>query len=211
MGQVLDVLTRHQIEDHFQAPVFDFYGMMEVGAMAWECAPHRGFHINTDAVILEIVRNGMPAKIGEKGRIVATGLHSYAMPLIRYNTQDVGILSRKRCPCGRGLPLLEELEGRCNDFITLPDGRVLLPSFSILLRNLREIRQYRIVQEKIDELIVYLVLEANAPTDLVERVKKAIKMWVGEAMNIRVKIVDDIPPDRSGKLRAVVSYVPVDF
>jgi len=210
-GEMLDVPTRRRIEETFQAPVFNFYGMMEVGLIAWECAPHRGFHINTDTVLLEIVRNGMPAKIGEKGRIIATGLHSYAMPLIRYDTGDVGVLNHRRCPCGRQLRLLERLEGRCNDLVSLPDGRLLPPGFFIFLRNFKGIRQYRIVQERIDELIVYLVLEANAPTDLAECAKEEIKAWAGEGVTVRVKIVDEIPLDPSGKLRSVISYVPVNF
>jgi phenylacetate-CoA ligase len=210
-AEVLDAPMRRQIEDYFQAPVFNFYGMMEFGAIAWECASHRGFHINIDALVLEIVRKETLARPGEKGRIVATGLHSYAMPFIRYDTEDVGILSRRRCPCGRGLPLLERLEGRCDDLISLANGTVLPTSFSLFLRDLKGIRQYRVVQEEIDKLTVYLVLQAKAPSDLVERVKKQIRPWVGETMAIRVKIVDEIPPDPSGKLRAVISYVPVNF
>ena len=210
-GELLDVPIRRKIEDYFQAPVFNFYGIMEGGLIAWECAPHRGFHINTDIVVLEIVRDGKVVESGERGRIVATGLHSYSMPFIRYDTEDVGVLSDRRCPCGRSLPLLEGLEGRCNDFVSLPDGRVLPPGLFISLCNLDEIVQYRIVQEKIDELIVYLVLESNTPTDLAKCAKEKIKAWVGETMTIRMKIVDEIPPDRSGKLRSVISYVPLSL
>ncbi|KPJ62955.1 MAG: hypothetical protein AMS15_02285 [Planctomycetes bacterium DG_23] len=210
-AEILDESTRRRIEDYFQVPVFNFYGMMECGATAWECAPHCGFHINADTVFLEIVRNGLPAQAGEKGRIVATALHSYAMPFIRYDTEDVGVLSEKLCPCGRGLPLLAKLEGRCEDAITLPSGRVLTAGFSISLRDHKGIRRYRIVQEKIDELVVYLVLEANAPLDLAENVKKGLKLWVREPITIRVEAVDEIPPDRSGKLRSVISYVPLNF
>jgi len=210
-AEMLDAPTRRKIEDYLQAPVFNFYGMREFGAMAWECPPHRGFHINTDTIVLEIVRNGKAVESSERGRIIATGLHSYAMPLIRYDTEDVGILSRKRCPCGRGLPLLESLEGRCNDFVSLPNGKILPPGSTAFLRELKGIRQYRIVQERVDELIVYLVLEANPSSDLVERVKEGIKASVGEAVTVGVKIVDEIPRDRSGKLRSVISYVPVNF
>ena len=210
-AELLDRERRRQMEDYFQAPVFDFYGMVEFGAMAWECASHRGFHINADTVFLEIVRNGLLLKPGERGRIIATGLHPYAMPFIRYDTEDVGILGREGCPCGRALPLLEKLEGRCNDFISLPDGSLLPTRFTVLLRSLKGLRHYRIVQEKIDELIVYLVLEAKAPPDLVKRVKKEIKAQVGETMALRVQVVDEIPPDPSGKVRSVISYVPVAF
>jgi phenylacetate-CoA ligase len=210
-AEMLDPRARRQIEETFQAPVFDFYGMVEFRAMAWECASHHGFHINADTVLLEVVRNGMPVKAGERGRIIATGLHSYAMPFVRYDTEDVGSLSTAPCPCGRSLPLLERLEGRCNDLITLSNGKVLTPGFVFFLRGLEGIRQYRVVQERVDELIVCLALEANAPSDLVQRVENGIKAGIGEPVTIRMKIVDEIPPDRFGKLRVVISYVPVNF
>jgi len=210
-AEMLDPRTRRQIEETFQAPVYDFYGMVEFRGMAWECASHHGFHINADTVLLEVVRNGMPVKPGERGRIIATGLHSYAMPFIRYDTEDVGALSTSLCPCGRGLSLLERLEGRCNDLITLSNGKVLTPGFAFFLRGLEGIKHYRVVQERVDELIVYLALETNAPSDLVQRVEKGIKDGIAEPVAVRVKIVDEIPPDPFGKLRAVVSYVPVNF
>ena len=210
-AEMLDAPTRRKIEDYFQAPVFNLYGMTEVGVIAWECRPYHGFHLNVDNYLVEFLRKGKRGSAGDRGKIIVTSLHSYAMPFIRYDTEDVGILSTKRCPCGRGLPLLERLEGRCDDLVSLPDGRILSEGFVDFLRNLRGIRHYRIVQEKIDELIVYLVLEANAPSDLVGSVKKRIKALVGEAVTIRVKIVDEIPLDRSGKLRSVISYVPADL
>jgi len=211
IAAVLDAPARRQIEDFFQAAVFDLYGLTEVGLIAWECQPYHGFHLNVDNQLVEFARKGKRVPAGERGKIIVTSLHCYAMPFIRYDTEDVGILSRKRCSCGRGLPLLERLEGRCNDFVSLPDGRVLAPVFADFMRNLKGIRQYRIVQEKIDEVIVYLVLEANPPTDLAEWVEKGIKARIGEAVSIRLRIVDEIPRDRSGKLRSVISYVPPDF
>jgi len=211
ISALLDAPTRRQVEDFFQAPVFDFYGMREAGLIAWQCQPCYGFHLNVDNQLVEFVRRGKRVPPGMRGKIIVTSLHSYSMPFIRYDTEDVGILSRKRCPCGRGLPLLERLEGRCNDFVSLPDGRVLPPVFIEFMRNLKGIRQYRIVQEKTDEFIVYLVLQANPPPDLAESVKNGIKARIGEAVSIRLRIVDEIPRDRSGKLRSVISYVPANF
>jgi phenylacetate-CoA ligase len=211
ISALLDAPTRRQVEDFFQAPVFDFYGMREAGLIAWQCQPCYGFHLNVDNQLLEFVRKGKSVPPGRRGKIIVTSLHSYSMPFIRYDTEDVGILSKRPCPCGRGLPLLERLEGRCDDFVSLPDGRVLPPVFIEFMRNLKWIRQYRIVQEKIDELAVYLVLEANPPPDLAESVKNRIKARIGESVRIALRIVDEIPPDRSGKLRSVISYVPVNF
>ena len=68
---------------------------------------------------------GKPVPVGGEGRILVTNLHNYAMPFIRYDIGDVGALSDKACPCGRGLPLLAKLTGRTTDFIRTRSGGVI--------------------------------------------------------------------------------------
>ena len=102
MGHLLDENTRKLIESALHTKVFDFYASTEVGLVAWECSERRGYHINMDSVVLEVLdSNGDPVSPGERGRLVCTGLLSHAMPFIRYNMGDVGSLSDENCPCGR--------------------------------------------------------------------------------------------------------------
>lgn len=129
MGHLLDQPTRKLIESALNSKVFDFYASTEVGLVAWECSEHHGYHINMDSVVLEVLDNkGEPVSPGEKGKLVCTGLLSHAMPFIRYNMGDVGSLSDESCPCGRGLPILDHLEGRAYDFFISADGTSHSPS-----------------------------------------------------------------------------------
>jgi aspartate 1-decarboxylase len=104
---------REAIEEGFGVPLFDRYQMREFSAIAMECPEHRGLHIFADLVHVEVLReDGSPAAPGEAGEVVVTGLTGRYMPLIRYRTGDLAVRAGAPCPCGRGLPLLERIEGR---------------------------------------------------------------------------------------------------
>jgi phenylacetate-CoA ligase len=134
------------------------------------------------------------------------------MPLIRYKIGDIGIPGDKKCPCGRGLPLMEKFEGRAEDFIKVPDGKVFAPTiFFVIMRNIRGIKQYRIVQEKIDKLLVYLVPAMDFNLEVTYRVQQEIRKILKNNVHIEIKIVDELPRDPSGKLRSVISKVPIKF
>ncbi|MFC2013194.1 phenylacetate--CoA ligase family protein, partial [Chloroflexota bacterium] len=111
---------RELIREVFGCEVFDIYGSVETPSMATECPEHTGYHVLTPNVILEFIRNNQPVSPGKVGKIVATDLHNYAMPFIRYENGDLGIPLNEKCPCGRGLPLMKEITGRINDIIIGP-------------------------------------------------------------------------------------------
>ncbi len=105
---------RRLIEEVFDCPVFDMYGSREVPALACECEFHSGLHVFSDIRLVEVVRNGLPARPSEEGAIVVTDLLNYGMPLIRYEIGDVGAWAEGPCACGRAFPRLREITGRVN-------------------------------------------------------------------------------------------------
>ena len=80
---------RSTISKAFLCPVINEYGISESGICAFEC-PYGGFHIMSENIYLEIVRNGKNIKDGEIGEIVITQLNNFSAPLIRYHTGDLG-------------------------------------------------------------------------------------------------------------------------
>ena len=88
-GEVLTSLMRHQIGEGFGVPVYDTYGSIEFHLLAWECRTTGEYHVCDDGLIIEVLRDGVPAVEGERGEVVGTDLHSFAMPLIRYKLGDV--------------------------------------------------------------------------------------------------------------------------
>src|SRR5262249_18305868 len=124
-AMVLHDWQRKSIEQVFDCKVTNRYGCEEVSLIACECERHEGLHVNADGVYVEIIRNGRVARPGESGSVVVTDLTNRAMPILRYQVGDVAVVSDRRCDCGRGLPLLERLEGREADYVVTPAGELI--------------------------------------------------------------------------------------
>src|SRR5207253_2509642 len=108
---------RNLISRVFGCAVANGYGGRDAGFIAHAC-PEGGMHISAEDIIVEIVdAAGQVLPPGSAGEIVVTHLATSHFPFIRYRTGDVGVLDRQLCACGRGLPLLKEIQGRTTDFV----------------------------------------------------------------------------------------------
>jgi phenylacetate-CoA ligase len=204
---------REIIEKAFACPVFDFYGLAERVAFASECNAHEGHHINTDFGVIEILnRNLQPVARGEIGRIVATGLHNYGMPLIRYQTSDVTSLKDRKCSCGREFPLMEDVTTKAEDIITTRDGRYI--SSSILthpFKPMHNVAESQIIQEDRESIRVKIVKLPSYDDKDTLYLQEELKKRVGAGMKIDIEFVESIPRTPSGKFRWVISRVPLEF
>ncbi len=199
-ADLLDRPTRELVESAFGVNVIDLYGSLEFGYMAWQCPERRGYHINTESLLMEF-----PAD--PQAGIVCTNLLAEAMPLIRYRLGDLCTPTDEVCPCGRGLPLLRLIEGRANDVVRLGGGRTVTPQAlaDIMVEFYQGLRQFRIVQETIDHVRVLLVPTACGDGTLPVAVETGLRRALGAEVGITIEWVDAIAPDPSGKRRAIVS------
>ncbi|MBX3129906.1 MAG: phenylacetate--CoA ligase family protein [Polyangiaceae bacterium] len=166
-GELLDSQTRWFIENALGAPVVDFYATEETGMIAWECPSRSGYHIDTDLVFVEIVReDGSPAPAGEVGEIVLTNLYQHTQPIIRYRVGDLGAIERSPCPCGRSLPLLTQLRGRKLDFLITPAGELRDP-FRVMavFEHVSGVRWFRVTQLELDRVDVALGYESGLTSE----------------------------------------------
>lgn len=210
-----ETLYEHQrslLEERFQCRVFDFYGLTERAASAQECEEHNGYHVNVENTVMEIINSeGEEAEPGESGEIVGTCLSNYAMPVIRYRTYDLAVAGAGSCPCGRGLPLLQQISGRFNDIITTPDGRWLAPQILIApFKYIPTIREYRIVQEALDRLVVQIVRQDGYLAQDTQKLLGELQSIIGEGVTISIEFVDNIPWTAGGKRLYVISKVPLE-
>jgi phenylacetate-CoA ligase len=200
--------TRILLEERFNCEVFDTYGSREVALMAGECQEHSGLHVSTETVLLEFVSGDEPAASGELGEILVTDLQNYGMPLIRYAIGDAGRPTDEVCSCGRGLPLTKSIDGRVTDFIRASDGRsVPGPAFIYFFADL-PVKKYQVVQYDSDYLTVKVIPDVGYSPSDDQRIVSRIKGIVGNAVNITVEHVNDIPSSsRSGKFLPVISKI----
>jgi phenylacetate-CoA ligase len=199
---------RATIERVFGCRVANGYGGRDAGFIAHEC-PAGGMHISAEDIIVEIVdREGRPVAPGEAGEIVVTHLATGDFPFLRYRTGDVGVLSDAHCPCGRGLPLLAEVQGRSTDFVVAADGTVMHGLALIyVVRDLPGIERFKIVQESLQRTRVLLVPGAGYAPQTAERIRVGLRQRLGANVTVDVETVSDIPAERSGKYRYVASLV----
>ena len=201
---------RAVIEQAFDCKVFDRYGSEEVGLIAAECERHEGMHLNIEHLYIEFLReDGTAAAAGEEGSIVITDLFNRGMPFIRYQIGDVGVPTDRRCPCGRGLPLMERVTGRVADYLKRRDGS-LVAGVSLVERTLTAIpglEQMQVVQPSAGEIVVNVV---RAPdfTPATEQALLSEFRWVfGPGMEIRPCYVQRIPQESSGKYRFAICRI----
>jgi phenylacetate-CoA ligase len=139
--------TRKRIQEAFGAKTFDHVGMTEMGAYGFECEAQAGLHINEDEFIAELIDPETRAPIagGEKGELVLTNLGRIGMPLIRYRTGDLGMLSREPCPCGRRWArLMGGVLGRADDMITIRGINVFPSAIENIVRRHPQIVEFAI-------------------------------------------------------------------
>lgn len=192
----------------FGCRVANGYGGRDAGFVAHEC-PAGGMHLTAEDIVVEIVDDdGRVLPPGQAGEIVVTHLATKDYPFIRYRTGDVAVLSDRHCRCGRGLPLLEEIQGRTTDFVVAADGTVMHGLALIyFLRDLPWVRQFKIVQESLLRTRILVVtdgeLDAARQTDIVRKAQARL----GARVDIAIERVASIPAEKSGKYRYVVSHV----
>ena len=90
-SQVLPDQSRRMIEETFGCGVFDKYGSREFSGIAYECDFHSGHHVMDESYIVEILKNGEPARPGEIGEVVITDLNNFCLPYIRYRIGDLAV------------------------------------------------------------------------------------------------------------------------
>ena len=219
LGIKVAFVTSERLYDHqrddiarvFDCPVANGYGGRDAGFIAHQC-PQGGMHITAEDIIVEIVDSeGNPVPHGTAGEIVITHLATSEFPFIRYRTGDVAVLSDKSCACGRGLPLIEEIQGRTTDFVVAADGTVMHGLALIYtLRDITGITAFKIIQENLQLTRVQIVPgpTCNVPA-AIARIEHDLAARLGDGVTIKVEQVGEIPTEKSGKFRYVISKIGV--
>ncbi len=207
-AELMDGATRRVIETGFGVSPSDFYGSIESGWIAWECPMHSGYHLNSDCLIVEFLRDGKPVAAGEPGEIYVTNLHSHAMPFIRYSVGDMGTPINGECTCGCRLPRMETVEGRTLDCITLPNGRLISPyRLTCTIEDVPGIDRYQILQKTHEHIDVSIIPNARFGSETTRLVTALLEALLEQQIRVNTIIVDRLTKDESGKFRVVCSEI----
>jgi phenylacetate-CoA ligase len=198
-AEPLPPTVRRYLGDVFGAPVFETYGSREFMSIGAECERHEGLHLNVENLVVEAaVAPDQPSDI------LITDLHNLGTVFIRYVIGDAGKLAAHSCSCGRGLPLLESVDGRTADRIKLSGGRTVSGLFFVhLLKELPEILQYQVRQESPDRVLVLLVLSRELSAPSRSLLDSELRRVLGNT-EIVIRRVSEIPVGPTGKHQPVI-------
>jgi len=193
---------RETIEKAFGAPVRDRYGVSEKVVSMTECREGR-LHVDLEYCIVE-VETATETEDFETGSLLVTGLSNYATPLFRYRIGDVGTRSKKPCSCGRSGEVFLHVDGRAEDYILTPDGR-LVGRLDHIFKEQFDVAEAQIIQTSEISIDVLIVPRASYSSGSSRTLKREIRARLGSAIQIEIKVVDSIPREANGKFRAVKS------
>jgi phenylacetate-CoA ligase len=211
IGETLTESLRARCRDQLGVSIADAYSSQEVGVIAIECPQGGGYHVMSEGLVLELLRDdGQPCAAGEMGRVVVTDLHNFATPLIRYDLGDLAEADGP-CACGRGLPKIRRVLGRVRNLLCLPDGRRLWPlvgAFSY--RDIAPVRQFQIVQRSLERVTLRLAVER--PLSVTEETALTEKLieFLGYRFNVDFDYCKpEIPRGPGGKFEDFICEVAV--
>ncbi|WP_157264916.1 phenylacetate--CoA ligase family protein [Azohydromonas aeria] len=191
----------------FGCRVANGYGGRDAGFIAHEC-PEGGMHLTAEDIVVELVdREGRAVAPGTPGEIVVTHLATRDFPFIRYRTGDIAVMDTRRCACGRGLPMLKEIQGRSTDFVVAADGTVMHGlALVYIVRDLPGVEAFKVVQHSRAHTSVQLVVNAAFDRAWSERIAAGFRQRLGAQVRVDVEFVERIAPEKSGKYRYIVSH-----
>ncbi len=190
-------------------PVWDVYSAVETGLMALQCPETRHYHVQSEHVYVEILRdNGEPCDTGETGRVVVTDLHNFVMPLIRYDIGDYAQIG-EMCACGRGLPVIDRIVGRARNMVCYPNGDQAwpLPWLSREMLDIAPVQQIQIIQHSVHDLEVKLVVDNPLSKDAEEAMCAMLTRHLHHEFCYQFSYVGDIPRSTGGKFEEFISHV----
>ena len=181
------------------------YGLNEIGIVALRC-PDGRYHVNSEHCIVEILdKDQQPCAPGQTGRIVVTALTNFAMPLIRYDTGDLGVAVEGACACERTTPGFAEVIGRYRPMHLAPEGTALRVQLitdvidELSLQTLAGLREYQIHQYRDNSFELRLVTLGEPSSELTGSVQSAWDRSIGPGVSLKICRVDRIPTSPGGK------------
>ena len=183
-----------ELEQGFQAPVYDIYGLSAVcgPGIAAQCKEHKGLHLQEDMVYAEVVdpTTGESVADGEWGELVLTTLMEEAVPVIRYKTGDRARFLPSPCSCTTSFRCLDHIPGRVDEVLIIK-GINIAPEMieRVLLNQLGSPVAWNANVEgegAKQELVVRIGITENLFFDqmkrqraMVDTLRRAFAQWIG--------------------------------
>ncbi|MGD9706495.1 MAG: phenylacetate--CoA ligase family protein [Candidatus Delongbacteria bacterium] len=197
----------NMIKSCFNCKIYSFYGQSEGVATAMSCGESMSMHFNMESSVSELAPNDYGQNV-----LIATSLTNYAMPLIRYQINDLTDYEENECLCGRKHKLIKPIKTKSEDFLLTPQGKIISASLlTFPFKNALGIEESQIVQKSVGLIELNVIKNDFFSNDIENKIVADLKSIIGNDMKIEVKIVNKITRTKNGKFRFVISELPHEF
>lgn len=190
---------RREIEEILGLKAYDIYGLSEIigPGVSFECCEQTGMHVSEDHFIPEIIDpdTGEVLPDGTLGELVFTCITKEALPLIRYRTRDIAMLTRKPCSCGRTLVKMSKPCGRTDDMLIIRGVNVFPSQIESVLLEMGETSpHYLLVVDRVGNLDTLEVMVEVAPdfefdaVRMVEQKERQLQNAIESTLGVAVKV-----------------------
>lgn len=196
------------------ATIYSWYGHAEQVLFAPACEHSSYLHLDPFYGAAQILTaEGEEAGAGGTGELVGTSFWNVATPFIRYRTMDIARRGPDRCAkCGRACQLLEQIEGRLQEFIVTGSGRFISMTAINMHSNIFDhVRQFQFHQQEKGRVTLRLVRASSFTDADAEGIVREIQRKLGDDTTLALEYVDGIEKPRSGKFRFLMQELPVRY
>jgi phenylacetate-CoA ligase len=201
-SESLLVYQRESIEKAFGAPVRDYYHSTENVASMTACHLNH-LHVDMEYGIVEVDVQEETDEY-ERGPLMVTCLGHPATLFVRYRIGDVGTRLKSPCPCGRPGDVFLDVDGRIEDYVVTPEGR-LVGRLDHIFKEQYGIEAAQILQNERESVTVLVVGGSSFNERSEHNLVRAVRERLGAKMHVDIRLVDSIPREPNGKFRAVKS------
>lgn len=210
MGEFADREQREYVEKVLQCKTINHYGCIESWCIAYEC-PHGSMHVQDSLMYAEVLPSNawMEENAGE---LVITSLYNKLMPLIRYNTHDLGTVDFGTCKCGKTSQIIKLLGGRTTDLIqnskNIP-GELFFKRgvYKFIRKGFDCIEGFKVEQTTPKDFIFYAAMKGDFKEAVTNFFTEYVQNGLGADIRIQFQFVDSLPPLPSGKTKIFYSLI----
>jgi phenylacetate-CoA ligase len=198
---------RDRLSERFGCPVLDEYSSEELTRIAAQCRCGT-YHIFEDI-------NYMETKLQGDGSSVLTGtnLHNYAMPMIRYEQNDLGRIEERPCDCGWSFRALVDLQGPKNDSFIMPSGKTISSGFlldatyEVLLTYRTAVKDFCLIQTSRNDVVLEVVTGDGWSADVRRAIEARFTGFFEPGMHFSITPVELCSKTKSGKRNPIISRI----
>jgi len=196
------------MQQAFGVPVINEYGASELDLIAFQNTNDQ-WVLNTETLFIEILNNkNQPVPERETGKLVITSLYNVAHPFIRYEIGDVGSIKK----VNDKTIILEKLEGRKEDLVKLPSGKVA-PGLTFyyvtksIMKDNGQVKEIKVIQTALDKFEIHYSALEKLTQEQKQTISHALYNYLEPNLTVEFFYYTQLERSKSGKLKQFSSNI----